>query len=56
MITSIKQAIAVQQRRQDSGKHGFAKAVRRFLKRSGDDYNRLKGQLSASWPVKKKAA
>ena len=34
MITSKEQAERVQQKRYDSGKHGVAKAVRRFLHRT----------------------
>lgn len=34
MITSAKQAVAVQTRRHKAGKRGFSKAVRRYMKRS----------------------
>jgi len=37
MIRSYEQAVAVQQRRVDAGKYGWAKAVRRYLKRQAEE-------------------
>lgn len=42
MITTFKQALAVQTRRAHSGRPFFAKAVKRFLKRSSLSPGQLK--------------
>lgn len=39
MITSLKQANAVQARREEAGKRGVAKAVRRFHRWSSNNNN-----------------
>lgn len=41
MVTTMKQAKAIQQRRVGAGKPGIAKAVRRFLRRSGQSARNL---------------
>ena len=58
MIKTFRQAALVQDRRADSGKRGYAKAVRRFLLREYPDlYQSRKQSLTVVWPkpkVKKK--
>ena len=49
MITKKSHAIAVQTRRCKAGKRGYAKAVRRFMKRS--DNFKLRGELPVFWFV-----
>ncbi|MER2493397.1 hypothetical protein [Catenovulum sediminis] len=57
MITSLKQATAVQKRRAGSGKPGYAKAVRRYLKRKhAGEYKTVKKDLPVFWGVETKAA
>ena len=49
--TGTKQAYAVQQRRVNAGKFGYAKAVRRFLRREvlADDYQKARALLPVLW-------
>ena len=49
MIKSQEHAQAVQKRRHESGKRGYAKAVRRFMRRSGDSYTAMKAGLPVRW-------
>lgn len=57
MIKSYEQAMAVQDRRANSGKRGYAKAVRRYLLNNHKDrYQSRKAALKAIWPKKKKKA
>lgn len=54
MIKSLEQAIATQKRRAAQQKRGYAKAVRRFLKRThSDDYKYLKRSLAVFWVPEK---
>lgn len=51
MIKTQEQASKVQQRRADSGKRGYAKAVRRYLLRTShaDTYRVYKARLPVYW-------
>lgn len=50
MIDSIEQAISVQRRRVMAGKQGFAKSVRRCLKKNhADDYASVRDGLRVFW-------
>lgn len=50
MITDFKQAKAIQKNRMKLQKSGYAKAVRRFLKRVyPDDYQTRKRSLPVYW-------
>jgi hypothetical protein len=54
VIKSLAQAIATQKRRAAQQKRGYAKAVRRFLKRNhGDDYKKERGKLEVFWVPEK---
>ena len=51
MVTSMNQSMAVQTRRNQSGKRGYAKAVRRYMRRieiGGDTKNW--NRLPVCWP------
>ena len=51
MVKTIEQAKAIQSRRAKSGKRGYAKAVRRYLKRNhADDFLAIKNNLAVAWP------
>lgn len=51
MIKNIEQAVAAQARRIDAGKFGFAKAVRRYLRRKHRlDYQAVRASLPVAWP------
>lgn len=60
MITTIKQARAVQNRRVLAGRLGYAKAVRRFVCRevslSCEEYYRVRNSLPVLWAELKDAA
>lgn len=60
MIKTIKQARAVQQRRVAAGRHGYAKAVRRFVSSdcalSCEEYYSVRNSLPALWRELKVAA
>ena len=54
MIKTFAHAAAIQDRRADSGKRGYAKAVRRYLLRQYPDlYLSRKQSLTAVWPKPK---
>jgi len=51
MITSYKQALAIQTRRVQANRRGYAKAVRRyFLHHQPDHYKTIRGQLPLVTP------
>lgn len=50
MIKDLPQAAKVQERRAKQGKRGYAKAVRRALRRiESDNYQELRGRLPVNW-------
>lgn len=51
MIKSIEQCIAVQQRRVDSKKRGYSKAVRTFVIKNlnDDNYREIMDSLPVNW-------
>ncbi|WP_159321688.1 hypothetical protein [Spiribacter roseus] len=49
MIKDEKHASAVQERRYALKKRGYAKAVRRFMRRAGDSYSDIKAALPVRW-------
>jgi len=53
MIKNLKHAQTVQIRRINKRKHGYAKAVRRFLLRNnGENFVEYKAQLPVAWPYR----
>lgn len=51
-MTKWEHAVAVQKRRHDAGKRGYAKAVRRYLKRTFGgigEYQRMRARLDVRW-------
>jgi predicted AAA+ superfamily ATPase len=54
VIKSLAQAIATQKRRAAQQKRGYAKAVRRFLKRNhASEYLKERGKLEVFWVPEK---
>jgi len=53
MVKSFEQAEAIQKRRSDAGKRGYAKAVRRavsrFVSRESGDYRNAMSTLPVFW-------
>ncbi|QGM21459.1 hypothetical protein GJ672_03700 [Spiribacter sp. 2438] len=49
MIKDRKKAAAVQERRFAARKRGYSKAVRRFMRRAGDQYSAIKAELPVRW-------
>ena len=49
LIKNIEQAKKVQARRAAAKKRGYAKAVRRCLKREASDYQKVKQSLPVVW-------
>ena len=49
MIKNIEQAKKIQARRAAAKKRGYAKAVRRCLKREAGDYQKVKKSLPVFW-------
>lgn len=57
MIKTIEQAKAIQKRRVKAEKRGYAKAVRRFLRRECSTvYKEVKAHFPVVWDGKKEAA
>lgn len=52
MITSFEQCVAIQQRRKDSKKRGYSKAVRNWMLKAEGDYQTMKAQLPVYWGEK----
>jgi len=49
MVRNLEHAQAVQKRRHDAGRRGYAKAVRRLMRRSDENHKSLTAALPVRW-------